>query len=164
MWSGGVYALSATPFAEPSQIPARRHSSTAPAIQDTPVQSAICEPKNGDIISHDEEEITLKGFAYAGGGRAIIRVDVSSDGGKTWRTAELLQDPKQKEEYNRMWGWTLWEATVPMPTDAKDGASVELICKATDSAYNDQPDTVAPTWNLRGVLTHSWHRVNIRVE
>jgi len=52
MWSGGVYALSATPFAEPSQIPARRHSSTAPAIQDTPVQSAICEPKNGDIISH----------------------------------------------------------------------------------------------------------------
>jgi len=138
--------------------------STAPAIQDTPVQSAICEPKNGDIISHDEEEITLKGFAYAGGGRAIIRVDVSSDGGKTWRTAELLQDPKQKEEYNRMWGWTLWEATVPMPTDAKDGASVELICKATDSAYNDQPDTVAPTWNLRGVLTHSWHRVNIRVE
>jgi len=26
----------------------------------------------------------------------------------------------------RMWGWTLWEATVPMPTDAKDGASVEV--------------------------------------
>jgi len=63
-----------------------------------------------------------------------------------------------------MWGWTLWEATVPMPTEAKDRASVELICKATDSAYNDQPDTVAPIWNLRGVLTHSWHRVTLRVD
>jgi hypothetical protein len=33
--------------------------------------------------------------------RAIIRVDVSADGGKTWHTAKLLQDADQKKQYNR---------------------------------------------------------------
>jgi hypothetical protein len=29
-----------------------------------------------------------QGFAYSGGGRGIARVDVSADGGKTWKTGE----------------------------------------------------------------------------
>ena len=31
----------------------------------------------------------VRGYAYSGGGHAIIRVDVSADDGRTWTTAEL---------------------------------------------------------------------------
>ena len=34
-------------------------------------------------------QVSLKGYAWSGGGRGIIRVDVSIDGGKTWQCAEL---------------------------------------------------------------------------
>jgi sulfite oxidase len=42
--------------------------------------SAICEPAQEQVFSKYEGEITLKGYAWSGGGRDIVRVDVSSDG------------------------------------------------------------------------------------
>ncbi len=62
----------------------------------------------------------------------------------------------------RAWSWSLWEAEVPLPVAHKD--NIEIICKATDNAYNTQPDSVAGVWNLRGVLNNAWHRVQIEVE
>jgi sulfite oxidase len=46
-----------------------------------PVVSAICEPSQQQVFSKYEGEITLKGYAWSGGGKDIVRVDVSSDGG-----------------------------------------------------------------------------------
>ncbi|CAM9947103.1 unnamed protein product [Bubo scandiacus] len=43
------------------------------------------------------------------------------------------------------------------------GAELEIVCKAVDGSYNVQPDTVAPIWNLRGVLSNAWHRVRVTV-
>jgi hypothetical protein len=54
--------------------------STAPAIQEMPVVSAICEPTQQQQFSKYDGEITLKGYAWSGGGRDIVRVDVSTDG------------------------------------------------------------------------------------
>lgn len=54
--------------------------SSAPAIQEMPVVSAICEPTQQQQFSKYEGEVTLKGYAWSGGGRDIVRVDVSSDG------------------------------------------------------------------------------------
>lgn len=54
---------------------------SAPSIQDLPVQSAICEPANGASLEEGTEEFTVKGYAWSGGGRDIVRVDVSPDGG-----------------------------------------------------------------------------------
>lgn len=42
--------------------------------------SAICEPTQQQTLSKYEGEVTLKGYAWSGGGKDIIRVDVSSDG------------------------------------------------------------------------------------
>ena len=59
------------------------------------MQSSISEPSDGAIIDlpaqRDSEgsEILLRGFAYSGGGRRIIRVDVSADRGRTWLPARL---------------------------------------------------------------------------
>lgn len=40
-------------------------------------------------MSPYDEEVTVKGYALAGGGRAVVRVDVSADGGETWISADL---------------------------------------------------------------------------
>jgi len=137
----------------------------APAIQDLPVQSAITIPSPGTVLDEGSDEVNVKGYAWAGGGRGIVRVDVSADGGKTWTTADLL---KPDQQLTRTWAWTIFNATVPLPPaeqvcQGKQGARYELICKAVDSSYNVQPDTTAPIWNLRGVLSTSWHRIPIYV-
>jgi sulfite oxidase len=44
----------------------------------------------------DDGEIEVSGYAWSGGGRGIIRVEISADGGKTWQSAQLQQDPEQK--------------------------------------------------------------------
>lgn len=62
---------------------------TASAVQETPVQSAISEPSSTTVIKADDEYITVKGYAFSGGGRGIFRVDLSLDGGKTWINPEL---------------------------------------------------------------------------
>lgn len=130
---------------------------SAPAIQDLPVTSAICDPAEGAVISADEGEISLKGYAWSGGGRGIVRVDVSLDGGKTWQAADLEGENK----LHRAWAWKLWQATLPLPEGAD---SLQICVKAVDSSYNAQPDSVAPIWNLRGVLSNAWHRVNVTVK
>lgn len=43
--------------------------------------SAICEPSPQQVFSKYEGEVSLKGYAWSGGGRDIVRVDVSADGG-----------------------------------------------------------------------------------
>ena len=98
----------------------------------------------------------MQGFAYSGGVRGIVRVDVSADGGKTWTTANLKEGSEQP--LSRAWAWTLWEADIDVPE-----GNCEIICKATDAAYNVQPDTVQCIWNLRGINNNSWHRVEVVV-
>ncbi|KAG7380884.1 hypothetical protein PHYBOEH_011284 [Phytophthora boehmeriae] len=134
------------------------------SIQELPVQSAITEPKNGTTHFVDDPSdssiVTVKGYAWSGGGRNIIRVDISVDGGKTWTPAELHESGK-RQRYNRAWAWTPWELDVEVPPGTK---KLDIMCKAVDASYNVQPDTIAPIWNMRGVLNNAWHRVHVTVE
>ncbi|XP_051933306.1 sulfite oxidase, mitochondrial [Hippocampus zosterae] len=138
---------------------------SAPAIQELPVQSAITVPADGAAVPRASEEVTVKGYAWSGGGREVVRVDVSLDGGKTWQVAELRssdggQSPEPSPPPGRAWAWKLWELTAPLPSEARQ---LEIVCKAVDNSYNMQPDTVAPIWNLRGVLSNAWHRVKVNI-
>lgn len=82
--------------------------STAPAIIDYPIQSAICEPRENAKITLDAAgRVKVRGYAWSGGGRKIVRVDVSADGGKNWTTASLTQE--EASSLYRSWAWTLWE-------------------------------------------------------
>ncbi|KAM3935203.1 sulfite oxidase, mitochondrial isoform 2-T2 [Leptodactylus fuscus] len=130
---------------------------SAPAIQDLPVQSAITDPRPGETITPDDDgKVTIKGYAWSGGGREIVRVDVSLDGGKTWKVADLIGEQKKGPS----WAWKLWKLEAAIPLEEKE---MKVICKAVDSSYNVQPDTVAPIWNLRGVLNNAWHRISVKV-
>jgi len=130
--------------------------SKAPAIQEVPIQSAILEPRPGAVLPANEVT-SIRGYAWSGGGRKIVRVDVSVDGGKSWREADLVEGGKQP--LDRAWAWTLWKLDASLKE-----AATEIVVKAVDTAYNTQPDDTAAIWNLRGVNSNSWHRVPVTVE
>ncbi|XP_004069293.1 sulfite oxidase, mitochondrial isoform X2 [Oryzias latipes] len=136
---------------------------SAPAIQELPVQSAITSPADGALIDSSDGFLTVKGYAWSGGGREVVRVDVSLDGGQTWQVAKLRSSDEAHEAPpppGRAWAWKLWELTAPLPPPAQE---LEIICKAVDSSYNVQPETFPPIWNLRGLLSNAWHRVTVKI-
>eukprot|EP00418_Pyrodinium_bahamense_P062864 CAMPEP_0179095684 /NCGR_PEP_ID=MMETSP0796-20121207/43945_1 /TAXON_ID=73915 /ORGANISM="Pyrodinium bahamense, Strain pbaha01" /LENGTH=646 /DNA_ID=CAMNT_0020793379 /DNA_START=99 /DNA_END=2039 /DNA_ORIENTATION=+ len=127
------------------------------SIQEMPVQSVIVSPKPNTTIGLDGIEVS--GFAWSGGGRGIVRVDVSVDEGTTWTTADLKEGSQQHPA--RAWAWTFWEASIPVPEDMR-GKKVTVLCRATDSSYNTQPERAEPIWNLRGLNCNCWHRVPVK--
>lgn len=97
----------------------------SPAIQNMPITSAICNPLNGNTVKVDENGmVTVKGYAWSGGGQRIIRVDVTGDGGESWHVAELEQEDTKTAPSGRHWGWTLWTCKIPAP---KRGKTVKQI-------------------------------------
>jgi len=157
-WQRGVaYKGFASNITDLQAIPAHVID-RAVAVQEPPVQSLIVEPREGAKLKGDMIEV--KGWAYSGGGRGIVRVEVSADGGKTWQVAELGQGSQQK--LTRAWAWTFFKTTVSVPADLK-GSGTEIICKATDAAYNTQPEQGRSVWNIRGICNSSWHRVPVHI-
>lgn len=122
----------------------------AQSIQETPVQSVI----TNIIKANGTNKTTIQGFAYSGGGRRIVRVDVSADGGQTWRQADLQND---RAKGSKRWAWTLWNIEWPKD-ELQPGESVEFVVKASDDSYNTQPSCFESTWNFRGLLANAWHR------
>ncbi|KKA26420.1 hypothetical protein TD95_000153 [Thielaviopsis punctulata] len=158
---------------------------SAPSIQEMPVTSAITEAVLQDGPAADRKDVRVAGYAYSGGGRAITRVDVSTDGGRTWARARLLDDDRcnnTKENHvgsGKTWAWKRWEFTGPvalapaastepstvLKTDKNVDSPKEFMCspdivvKATDESYNTQPQEQASIYNARGNLATAWHRV-----
>eukprot|EP00929_Paragymnodinium_shiwhaense_P009329 TRINITY_DN11345_c0_g1_i1.p1 TRINITY_DN11345_c0_g1~~TRINITY_DN11345_c0_g1_i1.p1 ORF type:complete len:639 (-),score=134.90 TRINITY_DN11345_c0_g1_i1:350-2266(-) len=127
------------------------------SIQEMPVTSSIVMPKCGS--STELDDIEVKGWAWSGGGRGIIRVDVSVDDGKNWVTADLGEGKDQHP--TRAWAWTFFEASVPVPEELK-GKKITVLTRATDSSYNTQPERAETIWNMRGLNCNCWHRVQVQ--
>ncbi|KAF5746933.1 sulfite oxidase [Tripterygium wilfordii] len=133
--------------------------STRRPQMDFPVQCAICSLE--DVNAIKPGKVKISGYAVAGGGRGIERVDISLDGGKRWLEASLYQKagiPYVSDDLNSdKWAWVLFEAVVDI------SSSTTIVAKAADLAANVQPEKVEEIWNLRGILNTSWHRVQVRV-
>jgi sulfite oxidase len=161
-WQRGM-AYKAFP---PGQTSISAHEDVAqlPSVQEQPVNSAIASPAHGSTISVADGVISLKGYAFSGGGRRIIRVDVSIDGGSTWHSAVVDPLAGGNQPSGRAWAWSLWEAHIAVDGSAyKPGDAVVCVCKATDESMNGQPEGVAPVWNLRGLNCNAWHKVTVTV-
>jgi sulfite oxidase len=93
--------------------------------------------------------VTIRGFAFSGA-PDIAKVEISEDGGKTWRAATL--DPRHSPHAWRLWSfnWT-----------PKRAGRVQLHARATDSRGAVQPKTTV--WNQSGYLYNAWHSVEIEV-
>ena len=65
------------------------------------MQSAITSPQRAAVV--EGELVEVQGYAWSGGGRGIVGVDVSADGGVTWHHATLTEGGTQP--FNRAWAW-----------------------------------------------------------
>ena len=112
---------------------------TAPAktrpISTLAVRSFLTSVVNGGIIAAGRT-VELKGIAFDGG-TGIKSVDVSVDGGHTWRPATLGQD---------LGRFSFREWRLPVAFKQK-GAAVVMV-RATNRHGDAQPDTA--TWNPAG--------------
>jgi hypothetical protein len=109
-------------------------------------------PLNCDIlVPADDEEIpagrlTIRGWALAGDGRRIDRVDVSLDDGRSWRQADLEPVPSK---WARPWSLTV---------DARPGP-ICVTARAWDETGVTQPESPAHLWNPRGYGNNAWAHV-----
>ena len=118
-------------------------------INEMPLNSAICEP--APFSELEAGPATLRGYAIASA-RAVARVDVSVDGGRSWRQAELEREPAAP------WSWTFWRLSVDLPRGEH-----ELAVRAWDAAGQTQPALPDHIWNFKGYLSAAWHRVRVKV-
>ena len=148
---------------------------SAPPVYEFPVNSAIVTPTEGEAVTPAEDgSIAVAGYAVSGAGQRVVSVRISTDGGERWSDAELVSDaggvtlaegwpaaperPPLEGQLGRNWSWVLWRARVPVPRGAE---RVQLCCRATDTAYNTQPERA--DYNLRGYLSNAWSKVTLRV-
>lgn len=128
--------------------------------------SFVCNPPQNCILGvKGSKDITIKGVSWSGGGRKIERVDVSLDGGKNWTATELYKPIEQR--YNHHWAWTQFHKTLPLPKEVQEKlnhgekVTIDLTSKAVDSAFNVQPECMAPYWNPRGIAINHWYHSKV---
>ena len=113
------------------------------------LNSDVLAPADGAVVPAGP--VPVSGYAYAGGGRSVARVDVSGDGGSTWVQAEIT-------ESGGPWTWCLWSTTL----DLRPGRA-EVVVRAWDDSAALQPESVAALWNPKGYVNNAWGRARLDV-
>jgi sulfite oxidase len=119
------------------------------SLSSIPLNCDILYPGDGAEIPAGP--LTIHGWAQAGDGRDIARVDVSLDRGHTWRQADL-------QPATSRWAWRLWSLTV----EAQSGP-MTLTARAWDDTGVTQPESPAALWNPRGYGNNAWAHIEVTV-
>lgn len=113
----------------------------------TVLNCAILSPDDDARLPHGPVEIT--GYALAGEGRTVARVDVSPDAGRTWTRAGV-------DGAGGPWVWQHWRTTVDLPV-----GEAEIVARAWDCAGAVMPESAAALWNPKGYANTSWARIRL---
>ena len=134
----------------PPQITAQTADwSRGKTLEDLVLNAAITTPQEGETVAAGPTRI--QGYAIAGKGAPVERVELSVDGGKSWMTATIFEraDP---------YAWCFWEVPV-----ALSPGDYQLRVRAWDTSKQTQPEDVKQLWNFKGYMNNAWHRVKIHV-
>jgi sulfite oxidase len=112
------------------------------------VRSLITRPVSGAVLRG--APVPVRGIAWSGFG-AVRRVEVSSDGGRSWEPARLLTPTSP-------WAAVPWEYEWPPAGPGE----YRLMARAEDATGRIQP--LDPVWNELGYANNAAHRVAVRVE
>ena len=115
-------------------------------VTDLNVKSVIATPLAGSI---KPGRVRISGTAWSNTS-PVTRVDVSVDGGNTWKPAKLGKDKGQ-------YAWRLWQ----LDWQATLGQQHTLIARATNAAGQTQP--LQEEWNPSGYLWNVAQPVNVEV-
>lgn len=117
------------------------------ALGPVAVNAAVLSPAPGTTV--DAGPLPVAGYAFAGDGRGVIRVDVSADGGGHWVQAELADELGP-------WAWRHWTAQVDVTA-----GPVELVARAWDASASTGPARPGDVWNPKGYVNSAWARVAV---
>ncbi|KIJ61879.1 hypothetical protein HYDPIDRAFT_95803 [Hydnomerulius pinastri MD-312] len=165
----------------PEQARAEKHWWYDPRyiITELNVNSAIAKPDHDEKLTIDRHfpsngEIPLyklRGYAYAGGGRRITRVEISLDEGETWTLADIEYPEDRFREVCHMdpiygaldlterdtsFCWCFWTFNVSYDTLGRCDA---LMVRAMDESNALQQRDMY--WHALGMMNNWWFRVAV---
>ncbi|GAA5512452.1 protein-methionine-sulfoxide reductase catalytic subunit MsrP [Deinococcus carri] len=135
-----------------------RGTTTPQAVKDKKVKfrPVSSMPVRSFIVTPDETvkvpaglPVTVQGLAMSGRG-AVTKVEVSTDGGRTWRAASLGEDHGRYAFRPWSFAWT-----------PKTAGQYTLAVRATDASGVTQTDQ--PIWNPSGYLWNTIERQTVTV-
>jgi sulfite oxidase len=112
------------------------------------VKSLISSPRDGAAMTPGI--LHVQGVAWAGEAD-VIRVEVSTDNGSSWQSAQLSGERIH-------YAWRLWS----FRWKATKAGDYAIAARATDSVGRTQPTTVV--WNPSGYLNNAVDQVKIHVQ
>jgi hypothetical protein len=138
-WMKSAYRHPGKPVAPGTAVPQEQMQ----PVTNLSVKSLITEPLAGAQIAVGTP-ITIRGVAWSGDVGPVTAVDVSIDGGRTWKAATLR--PGQRTEF----GWRQWEFRwTPART-----SYYTILARARDMVGSSQP--LDQEWNPAG---YGWNVV-----
>ncbi|CAO1613678.1 unnamed protein product [Sympodiomycopsis kandeliae] len=151
-------------------------------INELNTNAAITVPNHNDKLKADPEDVLattkISGYAYAGGGRRVHRVELSLDDGQTWDKPATLLYPEDTyrerpiknhpyfgtldlSETEMSFSWCFWEMEVTIHR-LRNSPTSSLTLRATDEALGTMPDRLI--WNAYGMMNNCHFRVGIHHE
>jgi sulfite oxidase len=113
-------------LAEAKQEPAEQSKARPVKVDSLPeapaVIAVICNPRDGETVL--DNLVIVEGYAMAIEGRPIVRVELSSDGGRNWSAANLLKN-------DNPWAWCFWESYLKLRS-----GSHQILVRAYDDDGN----------------------------
>lgn len=128
------------------------------------VNSAIAYPEHNEqwVINDNENEnktYIVSGYAYSGGGKPIIRVEISLDDGKTWTQSEFKFPENSLRHGAKRYTWCHYKCELKVQDILK---AKEIVVRAWDNTFNTQQQY--PTWNYSAMMNNCWYRVKLNHE
>jgi DMSO/TMAO reductase YedYZ molybdopterin-dependent catalytic subunit len=146
-WMSAAYRIPKGKFAVVDRFLSQETDTNTP-ITEMVVSSLITSPSEGQRFA-PYQSVEVKGVAWDGG-YGIAAVDVSQDGGRTWRPAELGADLGR-------FSWRQWRFVI---SAARPGAYA-IMAKATNRIGGSQ--TFELNFNPAGYHNNVVQRINIQV-
>lgn len=167
------------------------------AIYELNVNSAVARPGHGEMVSLSQSHFSssvvdkgivgddsntqtyrFQGYAYAGGGRRVTRVEVTLDRGRTWRLAEVNypeDEYRLAPEGEMLFGgrldmawretcfcWCFWSIEISLVELLPGGGggsktTTDVMVRAMDESMMVQPRDMY--WSVLGMMNNPWYRV-----
>jgi molybdenum-dependent oxidoreductase-like protein len=113
------------------------------------VKSVIASPIDGTSVKLGDP-VNMRGVAWSGDQGPVASVDVSTDGGRTWKHADLGPDKSQ-------FGWRQWSFSFRPDRESY----YNVMARATDASGATQP--FAQEWNPSGYGWNVVQRIGVNV-
>jgi DMSO/TMAO reductase YedYZ molybdopterin-dependent catalytic subunit len=144
-WMKNAYRKPDHPIAPGSAMPPEKMV----PVTSLRVKSVIASPLDGAAVRLGDT-VNMQGVAWSGDSGPVTTVDVSTDGGRTWTTAQLGPEKSQ-------FGWRQWRYSFKPDRESY----YNVMARATDASGAKQP--FVQEWNPSGYGWNVVQKVGVNV-